>query len=116
MPDDQIARARQAAIDAATEIAASAPLLADAERRKQERRGPGRPPTGRRAMDRPANAWSTGQMAYCLGMTTWFVAHEIETGELKASRIGREYRIHYTEVRRYLQAKDFPVPAWMIAA
>lgn len=116
MADGGQQAARQVIADADAEIARAEQLIAEGDRRQVERRGPGRPPTGRRAMDRPANAWSTGQMAYCVGMTTWFVVREIEAGEIKGVRIGREYRIPIVEVRRYLQAKGFPVPAWMHAA
>ena len=83
-----------------------------------ERRRVGRP-NGRRAIDqcsinKPANAWSTAQMAFCIGMSAGFVQSEIICGELKASLFGGSYRIAATEVRRYLEAKGFPVPPWML--
>lgn len=97
-------------------IADADAVLEHAERRKAERRAGGRPPTGRRSVDVPANAWSTGQMAFWVGMRTETILREIEAGELRASMFGREYRIHVGEVRRYLLAKDFPMPEWMKAA
>jgi excisionase family DNA binding protein len=72
--------------------------------RRHEPRG------GRRAGERQVDAWSTGTMADCIGMSSDFVRREIEAGELKASRFGREYRIQVDEVRRYLLAKQFPIP------
>jgi excisionase family DNA binding protein len=76
-----------------------------------ERRAPGRP-GGRRAVDRPTgNAWTTGQLAYHIGMSPGFVLAEIKAREILASQFGREYRIARTEVQRYLLAKGFPLPA-----
>mgnify|MGYP006935486153 CR=1 FL=1 len=83
--------------------------LASAE---QAIRSGGRPRIAR-VIDRPVNAWSTGQLAYVIGMSSWFVSKEIATGEIKASRFGTEYRIHVDEVRRYLTDKGFPLPEWM---
>lgn len=57
------------------------------------------------------NAWSTGQLAQCIGMSSDFVVDEIRAGELTASKFGREYRISVAEVRRYLVSKGFPLPA-----
>lgn len=108
-PHQTLAAADQALADADA-------VLGHAERRKAERRAGGRPPTGRRSVDVPANAWSTGQMAFWVGMRTETILREIEAGELRASMFGREYRIHVAEVRRYLISKDFPMPDWMKAA
>lgn len=66
-----------------------------------------------RVIHEPVNAWSTGQLAYVIGMTSWFVHKEIASGEVRASKFGGEYRIHVDEVRRYLTAKGFPLPLWM---
>lgn len=68
------------------------------------------PRGGRRPGD-ALNAWSTGQLAQCIGMSTDFVVGEIRAGELGASKFGREYRIAVAEVRRYLISKGFPLPA-----
>lgn len=114
--DDLKAHALDTVIAADQALEQADAALEQADRRVQERRSTGRPRTGRRSIDRPANAWSTGQMAFHVGMTSWFIVREIEAGELKASRIGREYRIHVAEVRRYLEAKGFPLPEWMTAA
>lgn len=106
-PLQTLAAADQALAHATTE-------LEHAERRKTERRI-GRPPGGRRAVDQPVNAWSTGQMAYFIGMSSGFVVSEIKAGELRASIFGGEYRIAIVEVRRYLKEKNFPLPQWMAA-
>lgn len=99
------------------QLAEADAMLARAERRVVgERRKSGRPPGGRRSIDKPANAWSTGQMAWCIGMSSGFVLKEIMAGELQASIFGGEYRIHIGEVQRYLTAKGFPVPTWMAGA
>lgn len=76
-------------------------------RRKGGRRG------GRRALDAVILGWSTWQLAHWTGMSTDFMLEEIRAGELTASMFGAEYRIHWTEVRRYLDAKGWPRPAWM---
>lgn len=66
---------------------------------------------GRRATDEPHGpAWTTGQLAHEIGMSADFVVSEIRAGELVASKFGREYRIAAAEIRRYLTAKQFPVP------
>jgi excisionase family DNA binding protein len=70
-------------------------------------------PRRNRILREPVNAWSTGQLAHVIGMSAWFVSREIQAGELKASRFGTEYRIHVDEVRRYLVAKQWPLPHWM---
>ena len=108
--------ARQVLAAADREIAAADAVLEKADRRKAERRTGGRPPAGRRSVDVPANAWSTGQMAYWVGMRSETILREIEAGQLRASMFGCEYRIHVGEVRRYLQSKGFPLPEWMRAA
>lgn len=77
-----------------------------------DRRRPGRP-GGRRAVDHPANAWAISQLAFWIGMSHGFVRREIEAGELRASLFGAEFRIHRDEVKRYCEAKQFPVPDWM---
>lgn len=102
--------------DATHALAEADAVLEQADRRVAERRRPGRPPGGRRAIDKPANAWSTGQLAWCIGMSSGFVLKEIAAGELQASVFGSEHRIHISEVQRYLASKGFPVPAWMTAA
>lgn len=108
--------ARRALAGADDAFAQADAVLEQADRRQAERRKSGRPPAGRRSVDVPANAWSTGQMAYWIGMTTETILCEINTGELHAAMFGREYRIHIEEVRRYLTAKGFPLPTWMMAA
>lgn len=98
--------------DAANEaLQDAAHVLTEAERRMADRRH-GRS-GGRRTVDQPANAWSTAQLAYWIGMSPGFILGEVKTGELKASSFGGSYRIHASEVRRYLETKGFPVPAWM---
>ncbi len=106
----QAAREVIAAADAA--LADAATVLEKADRRVSRDRRGGRP-GGRRSIDRPINAWSTGQLAYHIGMRSEFVLTEIRAGQIKASMFGHEYRIHSDEVRRYLESKGFPVPQWM---
>ncbi len=98
--------------EAAKSLASADAVFTD---RRQIRRS-GRSRGGRRAIDQPVNAWSTGQLAYWIGMSGRFVYTEIQCGEIKASRFGTEYRIHCVEVRRYLRDKGFPVPIWMHSA
>lgn len=79
------------------------------DRRTGPRRG------GRRASDRPSGpAWTTGQLAYHIGMSQGFVLGEIKAKEITASQFGREYRIAAAEVRRYLDSKGFPLPDVLI--
>lgn len=87
-------------------------LVKDVERQVSERKRTGRP-AGRRTIDKPAHAWSTAQLADWIGMSSGFVLTEINAGEIKASNFGGSYRIHTTEVRRYLESKGFPTPSWM---
>lgn len=63
------------------------------------------------SVDRRRQAWTTGQLAEHIGMSASFVLAEIRGKELTASQFGREYRIHADEVRRYLVAKGWPLPA-----
>jgi excisionase family DNA binding protein len=66
---------------------------------------------GRRAVDEPMGpAWTIGQLAYQIGMSNDFVISEIRAHEIVASKFGREWRIASSEVRRYLLAKQFPLP------
>lgn len=66
---------------------------------------------GRRSVDEPTGpAWTIGQLAYQIGMSNDFVISEIRANELVASKFGREWRIAAAEVRRYLLAKQFPLP------
>ena len=67
-------------------------------------------------MNQPVTAWSPSQLADYIGMSYDFVLGEIAAGELKASRFGVAWRIHSDDVRRYLDGKGFPVPAWLIQA
>ncbi len=65
----------------------------------------------RRPIEMPSGpAWTTGQLAFHIGMSVDFVASEIRAGEIIASKFGREWRIAAVEVRRYLAAKEFPLP------
>lgn len=59
---------------------------------------------------RSKGGWSTGRLAIHIGMTANFIRTEIESGELRASRFGREWRIELTEVRRYCRANRWPEP------
>ena len=87
-----------------------ADALADTERTFQRRRTRA---TGRRSTDIPIVGWSTVQLAYWIGMSKDFVIGEIQAREIKATMFGVEYRIHATEVKRYLLAKGWPLPSWM---
>lgn len=71
--------------------------------------------TERRGMSEPSpiTAWTPNQVAMYIGMSYDFVLGEISAGELKASRFGAHWRIHSSEVWRYLAGKGFPVPAWL---
>ena len=60
-----------------------------------------------RATRRP---WATSDVAAWTGMSTDFVLDEIRSGELRAARFGRHYRIAFGEVLRYLRDKGFPLP------
>jgi len=71
------------------------------EDRRRQPRG------GRRAGD---SAWSTTDLANCIGMSASFVRDEIEAGEISAVRFGREWRVPHAEVIRYLTAKGWPLP------
>ena len=83
----------------------SADSRESSDRRTGTRRG------GRRATDTPTGpAWTTGQLAYHIGMSQGFVLGEIKAKEIIASQFGREYRIAAAEVRRYLESKGFPLP------
>lgn len=81
--------------------------MSDTDTRRQHDRRIA-PRGGRRESDR---AWSTGRLARCIGMSGNFVLDEIKGGEITAARFGREYRIPVEEVRRYLTARGFPIPA-----
>ena len=61
-----------------------------------------------RATRRP---WATTDVAAWTGMSTDFVLDEIRSGELRAARFGRHYRIAFPDVVRYLRAKGFLLPA-----
>jgi len=77
------------------------------ERRAGEHARPG----GRRSTDPPVgNGWSTGQLAFHIGMSRKFVLEEIHAKAISASQFGREYRIPSSEVRRYCESHGFPVP------
>jgi excisionase family DNA binding protein len=77
--------------------------------RRDRREGPRR--GGRRATDtQTGSAWTTGQLAFYIGMSRGFVLGEIRGGEIIASQFGREYRIAAAEVKRYLSDKRFPLP------
>ena len=84
--------------------------LASTEGTFQRRR---RRANGRRSTDMPIVGWSTVQLAYWIGMSKDFVIGEIQAREIKATMFGVEYRIHSTEVKRYLLAKGWPLPSWM---
>ena len=60
-----------------------------------------------RATRRP---WATTDVAAWTGMSTDFVLDEIRSGELRAARFGRHYRIAFGEVLRYLRDKGFTLP------
>ena len=60
-----------------------------------------------RATRRP---WTTTEVAAWTGMSTDFVLDEIRSGELRAARFGRHYRIAFGEVLRYLREKGFTLP------
>lgn len=84
----------------------------------RDRRNPAQPDRrmlrggGRRAVDKPTgNAWTTGQLAYHIGMSPGFVLAEIRAKEIVASQFGREFRIARAEVERYCLAKGWPLPA-----
>jgi hypothetical protein len=54
-------------------------------------------------------AWGTSYFGNLRTSITG-VDTEIKAGEIVASQFGREYRIAAAEVRRYLEAKGFPLP------
>lgn len=56
----------------------------------------------------------TRAIADVLGMSLDFVYTEIRDGELRAVKIGREYRIEQAEAVRYLTSLQVPVPdVWL---
>ena len=55
--------------------------------------------------------WTTTDLARWTGMSADFALDEIRAGELHAARFGRQYRIAFTEVRRYLREKGFSLPS-----
>ena len=59
----------------------------------------------------PPRPWTTTDLAQWTGMSADFVLDEIRSGELRAARFGRHYRIAFPEVLRYLRAKGFSLPA-----
>ena len=65
------------------------------------------PDSSRRATRRP---WATTEVAAWTGMSTDFVLDEIRSGDLRAARFGRHYRIAFGEVLRYLRDKGFTLP------
>lgn len=73
-------------------------------------------PGGKRASDPPSTTfgWSTQQLANHLGMSRQFVILEINARAIIASRFGREYRIASSEVRRYCEARGYPVPESLV--
>lgn len=83
----------------------------DEQRSGDDRRRP--PRGGRRQSDQ---AWTVTQLAAEINMSSNFIRTEIETGELRASKFGREYRIAYEEVARYLTSKGWPAPPASSAA
>ena len=54
--------------------------------------------------------WATTDVAAWTGMSTDFVLDEIRSGELRAARFGRHYRIAFPDVVRYLRTKGFLLP------
>jgi excisionase family DNA binding protein len=82
--------------------------------RGERRRIPDRRTTvrsGRRATDLPIGAgWTTAQLARWCGLSSDFVTDEIHAGAIIASRFGREFRIHVSEVCRYCLEKNYPLP------
>ena len=59
----------------------------------------------------PPRPWRTTDLAHWTGMSADFVLDEIRSGELRAARFGRHYRIAFPEVCRYLRAKGFSLPS-----
>lgn len=56
------------------------------------------------------SAWTPALLAAEIGMSTNFIRGEITDGEIKAVKIGREYRIPVREVARYCKQLGWPVP------
>lgn len=59
---------------------------------------------------RPRPARTLRDLADVTGMSVDFFYLEIDAGELRAAKFGREYRVPADEADRYLTAKQFPVP------
>jgi len=55
-------------------------------------------------------AWTAAVLAHELGMSVRFIRGEIAEKQLKAVKIGREYRIPADEVERYCTQLGWPVP------
>jgi excisionase family DNA binding protein len=57
-----------------------------------------------------ADSWTPARLAAEIGMSVKFVRTEISLGEVRAVKLGREYRIPYAEVQRYCKTIGWPVP------